>query len=95
LAAVGRVGEALVLGEETLEVRRRVLGVEHPDTLRTAYNLAISLADVGRVEEALALGEQTLERRRRVLGEDHAETRRAAAWLEKMGMKQDKPESAE
>ncbi|MGI5397891.1 tetratricopeptide repeat protein [Streptomyces sp. CA-135486] len=36
LANVGRVEEALALGEDTLGRRRRVLGEEHPDTLRTA-----------------------------------------------------------
>ena len=36
LASVGRVREACVLGEETLERRRRVLGEDHPDTRRTA-----------------------------------------------------------
>jgi hypothetical protein len=33
---VGRVEEAVVLGEETLEVQRRVLGEDHPAPRRTA-----------------------------------------------------------
>ncbi|WP_410099268.1 tetratricopeptide repeat protein [Streptomyces sp. STR69] len=33
---MGRVEEALELGEDTLARRRRVLGEDHPDTLRTA-----------------------------------------------------------
>ena len=41
---------AKTLHEEVLTIRRRVLEPEHPDTLNTAYNLAIRLAEVGRVE---------------------------------------------
>ncbi|MFI6401421.1 FxSxx-COOH system tetratricopeptide repeat protein [Streptomyces sp. NPDC050548] len=74
LADVGRVEEAVVLGEETLARQRRVLGEYHPDTLITASNLVAHLADVGRVEDALVLGEDTLARRRRVLGVDHPNT---------------------
>ncbi|WP_097275904.1 tetratricopeptide repeat protein [Streptomyces sp. TLI_55] len=66
--------EALALDERTLEALRRVLGVEHPDTLRTATGLAADLADVGRVEEAVDLGEETLGVQRRVLGVEHPNT---------------------
>jgi hypothetical protein len=75
----------VVLGEKALVGWRRVLGVDRPDTLRTAYNLAVDLRDVGQVAEARVLGEETLERRRGVLGEDHPETRRTAVWLERLG----------
>ncbi|MDV9175899.1 FxSxx-COOH system tetratricopeptide repeat protein, partial [Streptomyces sp. W16] len=74
LADVGRVEEAVVLGEGTLARRRRVLGEDHPNTLIAASNLANRLADVGRVEEAVVLGEGTLAGQRRVLGEDHPNT---------------------
>ncbi|OPG04717.1 hypothetical protein B1R27_23865 [Streptomyces sp. GKU 895] len=71
-----------------------MLGAEHPDTLSTAANLAVDLADVGRVQEARVLGEETLERRRRVLGEDHVETRRTARWLAELG-EEEEPRSGE
>ncbi|MER6186449.1 tetratricopeptide repeat protein [Streptomyces sp. NPDC001652] len=81
----------MVLGEETVEVMRRVLGAEHPHTLSTANNLAVHLRDTGLVEEARVLGEETLERRRRLLGEDHADTQRTAGWLESLGEEPESP----
>ncbi|MER6186409.1 tetratricopeptide repeat protein [Streptomyces sp. NPDC001652] len=90
LAAVGRVEEAVVLGEEALEVQRRVWVSDHPGTLSTANNLAVHLRDTGRVEEARVLGEETLERRR-VLGEDHPETQRTAGWLASLGEEPESP----
>jgi hypothetical protein len=35
------------LGEDTLVRMRRVLGEDHPDTLRLAHNLASILTDLG------------------------------------------------
>lgn len=61
-------------GQETLDRRRRILGMDHPDTLNTAHNLAATLFTLGRYEQACTLGQDTLERRRRVLGDDHADT---------------------
>jgi Tetratricopeptide repeat len=70
----GDDGRAQVqLDEDTLARRRRVLGEDHPDTLASADNLAISLQGV-RGQAARELGEDTLARRRRVLGEDHPDT---------------------
>lgn len=46
---------------------------EHPDTLRSAYNLAIGLRAMGENQAARELDEDTLARRR-VLGEDHPDT---------------------
>jgi tetratricopeptide (TPR) repeat protein len=55
-------------------LRRRVLGAEHPETLRSMYNLAILYHLEGRYDEAESLHLQTLELRKRVLGEEHPET---------------------
>jgi hypothetical protein len=41
LSEVGRVGEALALGEETLARQRRVLGEDHPDTIHSAEVLEL------------------------------------------------------
>lgn len=66
------------LGEDTLARCRRVLGENHPHTLRAAYTLAAALGEAGQDEQACQLGEDTLTRMRRVLGEDHPDTLRAA-----------------
>jgi hypothetical protein len=55
-----------------------VLGDDHPDTLRTASNLANDLHQLGDHHAARELDEDTLARRRRVLGEDHPHTLHSA-----------------
>ena len=47
---------------------RRVLGEEHPDTLRSANNLATSLSGQGKHAEAERIEREVLGARRRVLG---------------------------
>jgi hypothetical protein len=59
---------------DPLDRRRRVLGNEDPETLRTAHNLAGALAMLGLIEAARKLGEETLTRRQRVLGANHPDT---------------------
>jgi|ERR1700730_17421990 hypothetical protein len=47
--------EAEKLYRETLEILRRVLGPEHPDTANSTYNLACVAARTGNRDEALSL----------------------------------------
>jgi hypothetical protein len=42
LAGLGRVGEALAVEERVLAERTRVLGSQHPDTLRSQVNLLLT-----------------------------------------------------
>ena len=63
-AALGRHAEALKLHEETLALQKARLGPDHPDTLTSMNNLAISYAALGRHAEALKLHEETLALRR-------------------------------
>ncbi len=60
--------------ERVLEVRRRVLGDEHPDTLEAMNNLAGTLGAQGDYAGARHLQEKVLEVRRRVLGGEHPHT---------------------
>jgi tetratricopeptide (TPR) repeat protein len=62
------------LDEETLAICERVLGLEHPDTLMSRNNLALSYRTLGRYQEALELDEGTLRVRERVLGPEHPDT---------------------
>ena len=73
----GRTGEAAALQEEVLQKRRRILGEEHPDTLRSMNNLALTYSDQGRTGEAAALQEEVLQKQRRILGEEHPDTLRS------------------
>jgi serine/threonine protein kinase/Tfp pilus assembly protein PilF len=59
---------------EALEIRRRVLGNEHPDTLTSVGNMGILLKLQGRLTEAEPYYVEALEGKRRVLGDEHPKT---------------------
>ncbi len=59
---------------EILDVRRRVLGPEHPHTLKTMSNLGCSLHGQGKHGEAEQMTREVLDVRRRVLGPEHPDT---------------------
>ena len=71
---LGRWEEAAELGEQILELRKRVLGHDDPDTLSSMHNLAVTYERLGRLEEAVELGLQTVELRKRALGHDDPDT---------------------
>jgi non-specific serine/threonine protein kinase/serine/threonine-protein kinase len=60
--------------ERALELRRRVLGERHPNTLRSVSSLANTFAQQGRYAQAEPLYSQALEVQRRLLGEEHPAT---------------------
>ena len=70
----GWMVEAEQLHLQVLELRRRVLGAEHPDTLTTMDNLALTYLQQERAGEAEQLFLQILESRRRVLRAEHPDT---------------------
>jgi tetratricopeptide (TPR) repeat protein len=70
----GKYGQAEALHSKTLEIRRRVLGGEHPDTLGSMHNLALVYSQRGKYGQAEALFSQTVEIKRRVLGPEHRST---------------------
>ncbi len=69
-----RYKEAEPIANEVMQIRRRVLGEEHPDTLRSAHNLAAIYGSLGRYREAEHLFAGARNGRRRVLGENHPDT---------------------
>ena len=70
----GRHKEAQELEVWVLEIRKRILREEHPDTLMSMANLACTYSERGRHEEAKKLQVWVLEIRKRVLGEEHPNT---------------------
>ena len=54
-ADAGRLDEAILLHEKSLEARERVLGPEHPDSLASRNNLAIAYRAANRDEDAARL----------------------------------------
>ncbi|KAL5392945.1 hypothetical protein DPSP01_000636 [Paraphaeosphaeria sporulosa] len=67
----GRYKEAEELFVQVMEMSKRVLGEEHPDTLLSMGNLASTYRNQGRWKEAEELSVQVMETRKRVLGEEH------------------------
>jgi len=63
-----------------LEIRRRTLGPNNPDTLKSMYDLADTLNGEGRYREAEKLCRDTIDARRRVLGSEHRDTL-TSIWL--------------
>ena len=70
----GKYSEAEAIYRQTLQLRETVLGKDHPDTLASMNNLAISLRNQGKYAEAEAIYRQTLQLRETVLGKDHPST---------------------
>ncbi|KAJ7713476.1 hypothetical protein B0H16DRAFT_1702432 [Mycena metata] len=70
----GRYKQAEKLDEEVLEEQKQLLGENHPDTLHTMGNLAVSYSHLGEHQKAKELKVIVLEKRKQVLGENHPET---------------------
>ena len=59
---------------QVIETKKRVLGQEHPSTLTSIGNLAVTYLNQGRWKEAKDLLVQVIETRKRVLGQEHLDT---------------------
>ena len=62
------------LQQRSLEIRQRVLGPEHPDTVASMVSLAVVLADEGRSADAEKLYRDALDIQRRALGPENRNT---------------------
>ncbi|HEY0735251.1 MAG TPA: FxSxx-COOH system tetratricopeptide repeat protein [Herpetosiphonaceae bacterium] len=71
---LGGYDEAQGYLEQAVAIRQRVLGLEHPDTVRSFNRLGGVLWAQGHYAEAQGYLEQALAIRQRVLGEDHPDT---------------------
>ena len=72
--AIGEYPLARAHLEQALEIRTRVLGEEHPDTLGSMNDVAVLYHEQGRYTEAEPLLLRALEIDERVLGREHADT---------------------
>jgi hypothetical protein len=66
--------EAEELEVQVMETKKRVLGVEHPDTVVSISNLAWTYRNRGRWKEAEELLVQVVEMRKMELGVEHPNT---------------------
>lgn len=74
LYKAGRFQEAVPLARQTLKIREKVLGPEHPDTARSLNNLAMTYHQLGAYDQALPLLQRSLEIKEKKFGPDHPET---------------------
>ncbi len=92
---LGKPGEAIALGECSLETRRRVLGQDHRDTIESIDSLGAALLDKGEISKAEAAFGEALERSRRALGDADEVTLRAMGNLGNLLRSQGKFSEAE
>ncbi|TVQ51545.1 MAG: serine/threonine protein kinase, partial [Phycisphaerales bacterium] len=74
LREIGLLDRATAPQVEALDLRRRVLGDEHPDTLTSISNMGGVLYHHGNYAETKRYLREALETRRRVLGDEHPDT---------------------
>jgi tetratricopeptide (TPR) repeat protein len=72
--AGGQSVEAITLYERTLVDYQRMLGPDHPNTLRARNNLAMGYLAAGQRARAIRLLERLLADCERVLGANHPDT---------------------
>ncbi len=72
--AEGRFAQAQPLFEKVLEIRRRLLTDDHPETADSYSNLGVILIVQGKYTQAEPLLEHALELHRRLLTDDHPDT---------------------
>ena len=71
---LGLYDRARMLLTQSLQIRRRVLGPNNPDTLNSLNTLAKTVYLQGRYAEAEKMFHEALDIRRRVLGAEHPDT---------------------
>jgi hypothetical protein len=64
-----------------MEMRRRVLGEEHPSTLISMSKIAFRMKEQGRTIEAIKLMEECVQLCKGVLGTEHPQTVTSAVAL--------------
>jgi non-specific serine/threonine protein kinase/serine/threonine-protein kinase len=93
--ALGLFPQALEHERTALEMRREVLGPDHPDTLDIANTLGSLLFVTGRFGEAEPLLRDVLDRRRRTVGPDAPVTTVAEQTLSLVLLATDRPQEAQ
>ncbi|GLB39599.1 putative patatin-like phospholipase [Lyophyllum shimeji] len=77
----GRFLAAEKLWVMLVEARKQMLGKDHPDTLQSIANLALTYWSQGHFKEAEKLGVEVVEAMKQVLGKDHPNTLKSIANL--------------
>lgn len=86
---------ALKLYNKLHEIRKSLVGPEHPDVLKSMAHLAMIYSGVGQLNEALKLMDKCLHLRTNILGIEHADTLQTMYELAELQLKLNEPEKAE
>jgi tetratricopeptide (TPR) repeat protein len=70
----GRYDESEELEVQVMQIKKRLLGNEHPDTLTSMANLALTYCGQGRWRDAEELEAQVMQTTKRVFGNEHPHT---------------------
>ena len=76
ITQLGRLDEALMMQEQALLLRNKIVVETHPDTLRSMELLALIHRRAGSLDEAKELQVQVMECRRQSFGDEHPHTHR-------------------
>jgi tetratricopeptide (TPR) repeat protein len=71
---LGKYQEAEQMYRQTLKLKEKALGKEHPNTFGSMNNLALVLDSQGKYEEAEQMHRRTLELMEKILGKEHPRT---------------------
>ena len=89
----GKLEEALEMCQSLEELQVKMLGVEHPETIKTVNNMVAYLQILGRQEESERVRQKSLELQEKVLDDDHPNSitklNRSAQSLENEGKYQE------
>ena len=67
--------------EESLAIRKKMLGEEHPDVAQSLNNLAALYENQGKYDEAEKMFEESLAIRKKMLGEEHPDVAKVSTIL--------------
>ncbi len=81
LRDTGRIDLAIPQLERATEIRKQLLGDDHPDTLICLSGMAVLLEAQGKFTEAEPIARDAVQRHRRVLGDDNPSTLTAVGVL--------------
>ena len=74
LVEIRYITEAEQLDAQVMELRKKLLGAEHPDTLTSIANLASTYKSQGRWNEAAQMEVHVMDMRKKLLGAEHPDT---------------------
>jgi tetratricopeptide (TPR) repeat protein len=74
LFKAGRYKESLVFSQKVVELKERIYGKKHPETIKALHNLSMVFSHAGMLKEALELSEKVAELSEKVLGEENPDT---------------------